>query len=115
MKTSMRLTLASAALALLVATPALAQTRLNMYLSQFYAPEVYPELSAATQALIDEYQAQHPDVRIEISPYIADVNAYQAWLTTRFAAGDQPDIAWQQFYQRNAERGQNWLALNDYP
>jgi hypothetical protein len=94
MKTSMRLTLASAALALLVATPALAQTRLNMYLSQFYAPEVYPELSAATQALID---------------------AYQAWLTTRFAAGDQPDIAWQQFYQRNAERGQNWLALNDYP
>jgi ABC-type glycerol-3-phosphate transport system substrate-binding protein len=114
MKTTIRLTLASAVLTLLAASPALAQTKLTMYISQFYAPEVYPELSAATQALVDEYEALHPDVEIEISPFIADVNAYQAWLTTRFAAGDEPDIVWQQFYQRNAERGENWLALNDY-
>src|SRR5688572_17774548 len=114
MKTTIRQTLASAVLTLLAASPALAQTKLNMYISQFYAPEVYPELSAATQALVDEYEALHPDVEIEISPFIADVNAYQAWLTTRFAAGDEPDIVWQQFYQRNAERGENWLALNDY-
>lgn len=114
MSLSARLTAATAGAVLLAAMPASAQTTISAYVNQYYAPETNPELSAVTEELVAEYEAEHPDVDIQLIAHIADVNAYQAWLTTRFTAGDEPDIAWQQFYQRNSERGDNWLALNDY-
>jgi ABC-type glycerol-3-phosphate transport system substrate-binding protein len=109
-----RLTAVTAAFALMAASPVMAQTNISMYVNQFYAPETNPEVTKVTQELVAEYEAAHPDVKINLIPHIADVNAYQAWLTTRFTAGDEPDITWQQFYQRNTEGTDNWLALNEY-
>jgi ABC-type glycerol-3-phosphate transport system substrate-binding protein len=114
MKALSSLAIGTVGLVLLAAVPAMAQTKISAYLNQFYAPETYPQIAEVTQKLVAEYQQLHPDVTIELIPHIADVNAYQAWLTTRFTAGDEPDITWQQFYQRNAEGSDNWLALNDY-
>ena len=109
------LLLASTAAALLAtSTPSWAQTKISAYMNSLYSTTSEPVSGPAMSGLIEEYKKLKPDVTIEPIDNMSDVNAYQAWLTTRFAGGDQPDIAWQQFYQRNAEGSELWLPLNDY-
>src|SRR5262245_20482281 len=108
-----RVLLAAAALAL-AAAPSFAETKVSAYWNQLFQTTTDPDTAKMMNALEAEYKKLKPDVTINNVDYMPDVNAYQAWLVTRFAAGDQPDVAWQQFQQRNMEKGNNWLALNKY-
>ena len=103
-----------AALTALSMGSAAADTTLKVNLGNFYMPDTNPELSAEAQMLADEYEKLHPDVKIELIPHIADADAFSAWLTTRFAANDAPDITWQSGYKKIAEGTDNWAPLNDY-
>lgn len=109
-----RLALASAVLALVAATPALAQTTVNAYWNQLYNTTAQPSSAPVMEELQAEYKKLKPDTTVTNIDHMNDVNAYQAWLVTRFTAGDQPDIAWQQFHQRNTEGDELWLPLNEY-
>jgi raffinose/stachyose/melibiose transport system substrate-binding protein len=114
MQTTTKLMLASAVVALMAATPATAQTtKVTAYLGGLTDEANYPGIVGAIEGVIADYEKLHPEVDIELLPFINDVNTYQAWLTTRFSGGDQPDIAWQQFYQRNVEP-HLWLPVNEY-
>ena len=106
-----RLTAVTAAFALMAASPVMAQTNISMYVNQFYAPETNPEVTKVTQELVAEYEAEHPDVKINLIPHIADVNAYQAWLTTRFTAGDEPDKG----CAENRREGRNFSLIGQRP
>jgi ABC-type glycerol-3-phosphate transport system substrate-binding protein len=110
---SLLISSATAVVLAATAAPATAQT-ISAYMNGLYSTTSDPITAPAMTALIEEYKKLKPDVTINPVDNISDVNAYQAWLTTRFAGGDQPDIAWQQFYQRNAEGKELWFALNDY-
>jgi ABC-type glycerol-3-phosphate transport system substrate-binding protein len=114
MKLTTRLMLASAAVAFFAATPAIAQTTLSAYWNTIYNTTGEPQSAPVMTELMAEYKKLKPDVTVNNIDNMNDVNAYQAWLTTRFTGGDQPDITWQQFYQRNAEKSELWLPLNDY-
>ena len=93
------LLLASTAAALLAtSTPSWAQTTISAYMNSLYSTTSEPVSAPAMSGLIEEYKKLKPDVTIEPIDNMSDVNAYQAWLTTRFAGGDQPDIAWQQYF-----------------
>ena len=114
MRTRLPALLAATAVALLAVSPGHAATTLNTYWNQLYNTTGDPQTAPVMQSLLDEYKKAKPDVTVNLIDNMNDVNAYQAWLTTRFTAGDQPDITWQQFYQRNQEKGDLWLALNSY-
>ena len=90
-----------------------AQT-VSAYLGQLYSPDATPQSKVVMDDLVSQFEKLHPGVKVEIIPYMGgDQTSYYAWLTTRFSGGDEPDIAWAHWYDRNAQRDR-WLALNKY-
>lgn len=93
---------------------AYAETTVKVYMGQLYAPDSDPRSKETMDAIAAEYQALHPDTKIEFVPWLGgDQSTYFAWLSTRYAAGDEPDIGWSHYYTRNAE-ADRWTALNTY-
>jgi ABC-type glycerol-3-phosphate transport system substrate-binding protein len=86
----------------------------TLYPENYYNPDLYPEAAAEVEALMAEYQELHPDVTVELVPQVPTGTNYVTWLTTRLAAGQAPNIAWQQFYDRNREGSDVWVPLNEY-
>lgn len=104
---------ASAATALLaLAGHAASAQEISAYINQLYSTTSAPVTAPVTGPLVDAYMAQKAGTTVKLIDYMGE--SYVPWLTTRFAAGDQPDVAWQQFYQRNAEGKELWLPLNEY-
>lgn len=91
-----------------------AETTVKVYMGQLYAPDSDPKSKATIDGIVADYEKLHPDTRIEVIPWLGgDQSSYFAWLTTRYAAGDEPDIGWSHYYTRNAEPDR-WTALNAY-
>lgn len=86
----------------------------TFYPADYYSPDLYPEAAAEFEALMAEYEELHPEVTVELVPAVPTGTNYVTWLTTRLAAGQAPNIAWQQFYDRNREGSDVWVPLNDY-
>jgi ABC-type glycerol-3-phosphate transport system substrate-binding protein len=107
------LALASAASIAALGGAASAQT-ISVYFGQIYSPEATPASKEVMDDLVSQFEALHPGVNVELIPFMGgDQTSYYAWLTTRFSGGDEPDIAWSHWYDRNAQRDR-WLPLNDY-
>jgi len=80
---------------------------------QFYnAPDTRPEMSAAVEAVAQDYMDLRPGVSIELLP--SREAAYNEWLGAMMAAGTAPDIAWYQWQDRNNETRDWWAPLNEY-
>lgn len=87
---------------------------ISAFFQNVYAPESNPAAGEAFDNLISGFQEANPDVTVEAIPYMGGSQTdYYAWLTARIAAGDEPDIGWSQWYDRNA-RSERWLPLNEY-
>jgi multiple sugar transport system substrate-binding protein len=87
---------------------------ITIYPQNYYSPDDRPEAAAAVEAVIQEYMDMHPGVTVELVPSVPTGTDYLAWLTTRLAAGNAPNIAWQQFYDRNRQGSETWVPLNDF-
>ena len=89
-------------------------TKISVFLQNIYAPESNPASKAAFEQLLSSYKEANPDVEVDLIPYMGGSQSdYYAWLTTRIAAGDEPDVGWSHWYDRNA-RSERWLPLNEY-
>lgn len=90
-----------------------AKQKLTVFLQCYYDPNVEPDTAKVAEELVKEYMAQHPDVTIELVPNLPSGQDFETYLAARMAAGQSPDIMWQQFGTRNV-RGKTWWApLND--
>ncbi len=87
---------------------------ITLYPQEYYRPDQDPEGAAAVEAVIQEYTAMNPGVTVELVPSVPTGTDYTAWLTTRLAAGNAPNIAWQQFYDRNRQADEVWVPLTDF-
>ena len=91
-----------------------AATTVKVYMGQLYAPDSDPKSKATMDGIVADYEKLHPDTTIQIIPWLGgDQSTYFAWLATRYAAGDEPDIGWSHYYTRNAEPDR-WTPLNQY-
>lgn len=86
---------------------------LTVYLQEYYQPDRNPEVSAVSEALAQEYMDMHPGVTITLVPLIPAGQDAETFLAARMAAGESPDIMWQQFYSRNTRADDWWVPLND--
>ena len=87
---------------------------LNVYPQNYYNPEADPETAAVTEAMAQAYMEMHPDVTINLVPNLPGGTDYPTWLAARIAAGEAPDIAWEQYAQRNNNADDWWVALDEY-
>lgn len=85
---------------------------INVYPQRYYAPEADPETSAVTEAMVQAYMDMHPNVTINLVSQIT--TDYSTWLASRIAAGEAPDIAWDQYAQRNNNADDWWVALDEF-
>ena len=84
----------------------------SWYPQFYYAPDTRPEMSAAVEAVAQDYMDLHPGVTIKLEP--SREAAYYEWLGTMMAAGTAPDIAWYHWQDRNNETRDWWVPLNEY-
>jgi len=87
---------------------------ITLYPQEYYRPDQDADGAAAVEAVIQDYMALNPGVTVELVPNVPTGTDYRAWLTTRLAAGNAPNIAWEQFYDRNLEGSETWVPLTDY-
>lgn len=87
---------------------------ISFYPQNYYNPEARPEAAAIVEGVIADYQAENPNVEVELIPYVGDSNTYRSWLLTRLAAGEAPNITWEQYSDRNTEGAEVWVDLTDY-
>jgi ABC-type glycerol-3-phosphate transport system substrate-binding protein len=87
---------------------------IQFYPQQYYAPEARPEAAKAVEELFAEYMETHPGVTVELVPYISSSDEYRTWLLTRLAAGEAPNITWEQYSDRNNEGADVWVPLTEY-
>ncbi|MEM3714088.1 MAG: extracellular solute-binding protein [Nitrososphaeria archaeon] len=87
---------------------------LTVTLNNYYYPTQYPEFAKMTEKIVQQYEALHPNVHITLIPWIwSNQTDYETWLTAQYAAGKEPDIAWEQYYNRWIEPGW-WVSLDKY-
>lgn len=87
---------------------------ISIYPQNYYNPDANPEGAAVVEALVAEYEALHPDVSVDLIPYVGDSNEYRTWLLTRLSANQAPNITWEQYSDRNREGDEVWVDLTDY-
>ena len=80
----------------------------------YYRPEQDPETAAATDAVVAAYMEMNPNAVVNAMPDVPSGTDHQTWLASRIAAGEAPDIAWDQFFNRNRTQGDWWTALDAY-
>jgi len=87
---------------------------LTVYFERYDYPSKFPELAQMTENIVKNYEKLHPNVQIKLIPdTFGEETNYETWLTAQFAAGTEPDISWEQYYQRWVEKGW-WIPLNKY-
>ena len=87
---------------------------LNVYPQNYYNPEADPETAAVTEAIAQAYMEMHPGVTINLVPNLPAGTDYPTWLAARIAASEAPDIAWEQYAQRNNTADDWWVALDEF-
>lgn len=87
---------------------------ITVYPQGYYAPDQNPEAAAIIEQIAADYMALNPGVTVELVPQVPTGTDYRAWLTTRLAAGQAPNISWEQFYDRNREADEFWVPLTDF-
>lgn len=87
---------------------------ISFYPQAYYNAEANPDAAKVVEQVVADYTAQKPDVKVELVPYVGDSNTYRPWLLTRLAAGEAPNITWEQYSDRNAEGAEVWVDLTDY-
>ncbi len=87
---------------------------LDVFPQNYYNPESDPETAAVMESIAQEYMELHPNVTINLMPNLAPGTNYDTWLAARVAAGEQPDIVWEQFYSRNTDHADWYVPLNDF-
>jgi len=87
---------------------------IDVYPQNYYNPESDPETAAVMEEIAQAYMDLHPGVTINLIPNLPAGTNYDTWLAARIAAGEAPDIAWEQFYSRNTTHAEWWVPLNDY-
>jgi raffinose/stachyose/melibiose transport system substrate-binding protein len=87
---------------------------LNVYPQNYYNPEADPETAAVTEAVAQAYMDMHPGVTINLIPNLPGGTDYNTWLASRIAAGEAPDIAWDQFGNRNRVQDDWWVPLDEF-
>ncbi|MBZ0291727.1 MAG: extracellular solute-binding protein [Anaerolineae bacterium] len=87
---------------------------LNVYPQNYYNPESDPETAAVMESVAQAYMEMHPNVTINLVPNLPAGTDYNTWLASRVAAGEAPDIAWDQYGNRNRVQGDWWVAMDDY-
>lgn len=88
--------------------------QLQFYPQNYYNPEARPEAAQVVEEVVADYMAQNPGVEIELVPLVGDTAQYRQFLLTRLAAGQAPNITWEQYSDRNAERDEVWVRLDEY-
>lgn len=94
--------------------PGLAQSEfsgtLTVYPQAYYSPDSDAETAAVMESIAQEYMELHPGVTIELVPALGGSETdYYTWLSARIAAGEAPDIVWDQSTLRNTTR-RDWYA-----
>lgn len=87
---------------------------ISFYPQGYYDPDANAESAAVVEQVMADYMALNPGVTVELVPSVPTGTDYRAWLTTRLAAGNAPNIVWEQFYDRNRERDEFWVPLTDF-
>lgn len=87
---------------------------ITFYPQGYYAPDQNAEAAAVVEQIMQEYMDLNPGVTVELVPQVPTGTDYRAWLTTRLAAGNAPNIVWEQFYDRNREAAEVWVPLGDF-
>jgi raffinose/stachyose/melibiose transport system substrate-binding protein len=87
---------------------------LSVYLQAYYNTDANPETSAIAEKIAKSYEELHPGVKITLVPDLPSGTDYATWLTTRMAAGQAPDIGWEQYTTRNSTHTDWWVPLNKY-
>lgn len=67
----------------------LTENQINIKFS-FWEPGMYRELENALQKIADQYEAEHPNIHIELIS--KPVDSYFDWIKTCYVADDMPDI-----------------------
>jgi ABC-type glycerol-3-phosphate transport system substrate-binding protein len=86
---------------------------INVFLQEYYQPDRDADIAAISQSLAQEYMDMHPGVTINLVPNLPVGQDQETYLAARMAAGETPDIMWQQFYSRNTRADDWWVPLND--
>jgi raffinose/stachyose/melibiose transport system substrate-binding protein len=86
---------------------------LNVFLQEYYQPDRDATIAAISEEIAQEYMALHPGVTINLVPNLPAGQDFETYLAARMAAGESPDIMWQQFYSRNLRADEWWVPLND--
>ncbi len=87
---------------------------ITFYPQNYYAPDQRPEAAAVVEEVVAEYMALNPGVTVQLEPVIGSTDEYRTWLTTRLAAGQAPNITWEQYVQRNNQGDEVWAPLNEF-
>ncbi len=87
---------------------------LSVYLNAYYDPANAPETAELMRQIAAEYEALHPDVTIKLVDSLPATQDLETFLAARMAAGQSPDIMWQQFSTRNLRGSSWWVPLNPY-
>ena len=87
---------------------------ISMYPQAYYTTTQRPEAALAIEEIVAEYNEMHADLTVELIDSIPSGTDYRVWLQTRLAGGQAPNIAWQQFADRNREGIDTWVPLNEF-
>jgi multiple sugar transport system substrate-binding protein len=87
---------------------------LTVYLQEYFQPDRDAEIAAVSESIAQAYMDEHPGVTIELVPNIPAGQDQETFLAARMAAGESPDIMWQQFYSRNTRADDWWVPLNEF-
>ncbi len=88
--------------------------KLQFYPQNYYNPQASPDAAKVIEQVVADYTKANPNVQIELVPLIGDTTQYRQYLLTRLAAGQAPNITWEQYSDRNAEKDDVWVRLDDY-
>ena len=88
--------------------------KLQFYPQGYYNPQSRPDAAKVVEAVVADYQKLNPNVQIELVPQIGDDSQYRQFLLTRLSAGQAPNITWEQYSDRNNEKDDVWVRLDEY-
>lgn len=97
------------------ATQSAAKTRtISVLMNNYYYPTQYPKVAKMSQALAAKWEKSHPGYKIHLLPWRwSNESNYRTWLTAKVAAGNEPTVAWEQYYKMWDETGW-WVPLDKY-
>ncbi len=87
---------------------------LSVYLNVYYDTANNPTTAKITQGIVQKYMDAHPGATIKLVDNLPGGQDLEAYLAARMAAGQSPDIMWQQFPTRNVRGSTWWVPLDDY-